>query len=264
MWDGIGDGHYHALQASLNKSLSHGLFLKGSYTWSRTFNMADDDGWTGLAFTNWEPEMERNYGPAGYDRRHMFTMAWVYDLPVGRGMRYATSGVADAVLGGWKLAGLFSAYTGTPFGVSGSGNAARCVGCAVTAVQLSPARKIDTERGPGKPYYDPESFRDPLFYFNAGSGFLQGTVGRNALYGPGFWRLDPMLSKVFNITERVRTEFRAEATNITNTPRWNNPNGASSGLLLNADGSIRNAQNFMAITGAGTGRTFRFGLRTTF
>ena len=158
--------------------------------------------------------------------------------------------VADAVLGGWKLAGVFSAYTGTPFGVSGSGNAARCVGCAVTAVQLSPARKIDAERGPGKPYYDPESFRDPLFYNGGRAPFLQGTVGRNSLYGPGFWKIDPMISKVFTITERVRTEFRMEADNATNTPRWSNPSGGSANLQLNPDGSIRNLNNFLAITGA--------------
>jgi hypothetical protein len=264
MWDGIGDGRYHSLQASLNKNVSHGLFLKGAYTWSKTLNMADDDGWTPLAFTNWEPEFRRNYAPAGYDRRHMFTMAWVYDIPVGRGQKYAMRGVGDTVLGGWKVAGIFSLYTGTPFTVSGSGNAARCVGCAVTAVQLSPARKIDTERGPGKPYFDPESFRDPLFFNGGNAPYMQGTMGRSALYGPGFWRLDPQISKVFTITERVKTEFRAEAQNVTNTPRWNNPNSGSASLQLNPDGSIRNLNNFMTITGASSNRVFRFGLRTTF
>ncbi len=271
MWDGIGDGRYHALQASLNKNVSHGLFLKGAYTWSKTLNMADDDGWTGPAFTNLESEFRRNYAPAGYDRRHMFTMAWVYDFPVGRGMKYELSGVANAVLGGWKVAGIFSAYTGTPFTVGGSGNAARCSGCAVTAVQIGPVRKIDTERGPNKSYFDPNSFRDPLFFNGGNAPYLQGTMGRSALYGPGFWRLDPQLSKVFTITERVKTEFRAEATNFTNTPRWNNPNSGSGNLLLNPDGSIRDQNNFMSITGVtaqlGTGfanRAFRFGLRTTF
>jgi hypothetical protein len=264
MWDGIGDGRYHALQASLNKSLSHGLFLKGAYTWSKTLNMSDDDGWAGLALTNWEPEFRRNYAPAGYDRRHMFTMAWVYELPAGKGRKMALSGVSDVVLGGWQVSGVFSAYTGTPFTVGGSGNAARCSGCAVTAMQLSPARKIDTERGPGKPYFDPESFRDPLFFNGGVAPFLQGTVGRNSLYGPGFWRIDPMVSKTFTFTERVKTEFRAEAANLTNTPRWNNPNSGSGSLQLNPDGSIRNLNNFMTITGAGTGRVFRFGLRTTF
>jgi hypothetical protein len=264
MWDGIGDGRYHALQASLNKSLGHGLFLKGAYTWSKTLNMADDDGWAGLAFTHWEPEFRRNYAPAGYDRTHMFTMAWVYDLPAGKGRKYALAGAANAVLGGWRLSGVFSAYTGTPFTVGGSGNAARCVGCAVSAVQVAPASKQDTERGPGKTYFDPNSFRDPLFFNGGNAPYIQGTVGRNSLHGPGFWKLDPMLSKEFHITEGIKMEFRAEAENITNTPRWNNPNAGSGSLQLNSDGSIRALNNFMAITGAGGLRTARFGLRMQF
>jgi hypothetical protein len=93
---------------------------------------------------------------------------------------------------------------------------------------------------------------------------MQGTVGRNSLYGPGFWKLDPMISKEFSVTERVKTEFRAEAENITNTPRWNNPSAGSGSLQLNPDGSIRSLNNFMSITGAGGLRTVRFGLRMQF
>ncbi len=265
MWDGIGDGNYHSLQASLNKNLGHGLFLKGAYTWSKTLNMTDEDGWAGLAQWNWEPMIDRNYAPAGYDRRHMFTMAWVYHLPVGRGKRWAVSGIADKVLGGWELSGMFSAYTGTPFTVSGSGSSLRCIGCAQTADLVAPLRKIDTERGPGKTYYDPNSFRDPLVFFNpANPVYRPGTTGRNAFYGPGFWRLDPMVSKEFVVTERIRTEFRVEAVNITNTPRWGTPNSGAASLALNPDGSIRALNNFMSITGAGGLRTMRFGLRTQF
>jgi len=265
MWDGIGFGSYHSLQATLNKNVSRGLFLKGAYTWSKTLNMSDDTGWAGLSMWHWEPEIHRNYAPAGYDRRHMLTMAWVYDLPVGRGRRVDLRGIADRALGGWRITGMFSAYSGLPFNVTGSGASVRCVGCTQTADQIAPIRKIDTERGPGKPYFDPISFRDPLVTFNAADPvFRSGSMGRNPLFGPGFWRLDPMLSKEFTITERVRTEFRAEAQNITNTPRWSNPSGGSASMILNPDGSIRQLNNFMTITGAGGLRTVRFGLRTEF
>jgi len=265
MWDGIGDGNYHSLQASLNKHFSRGLYLKGAYTWSKTLNMTDEDGWTGLAQWHWEPMIHRNYAPAGYDRRHMLTMAWVYDLPVGRGKRWGLNGVAQAIFGGWQVSGVFSAYSGTPFTVSGSGSSLRCIGCPQTADLVAPLRKIDTERGPNKPFYDPDSFRDPLVFFNtANPVYRPGTTGRNAFYGPGFWRLDPLISKEFTIKEGIRTEFRAEAFNITNTPRWGNPNAGSASLALNPNGSIRALNNFMAITGAGGLRTIRFGWRTVF
>ncbi|HET8549271.1 MAG TPA: TonB-dependent receptor, partial [Bryobacteraceae bacterium] len=48
MWDGIGNGSYNSLQATLNKNFSHGLLLKGAYTWSKTLNMVDDTGWANL------------------------------------------------------------------------------------------------------------------------------------------------------------------------------------------------------------------------
>ena len=51
---------------------------------------------------------------------------------------------------------------------------------------------------------------------------------------------------------------------ITNTPRWGNPSGASNTMQLNPDGSILNAQNFMAITSASGPRVIRFGLRLQF
>jgi outer membrane receptor protein involved in Fe transport len=265
MWDGIGDGNYHSLQASLNKNFTRGLYLKGAYTWSKTLNMGDEDGWAGLAMWNWEPMIRRNYAPAGYDRRHMFTMAWVYELPVGTGKKWSLAGISDQVLGGWKINGMFSAYSGTPFSVSGSSSSLRCIGCSQTADLVAPLTKMDTERGPGKPYFDPNSFRDPLVFFNSSNPvYRPGTTGRNAFYGPGFWRIDPAVFKEFKITERIRTEFRAEASNITNTPRWGNPNSGAASMRLNSDGSIQALNNFMSITGAGGLRTIRFALRTQF
>jgi outer membrane receptor protein involved in Fe transport len=267
MWDGYGYGSYNSLQITVNKSFSKGLLLKGGYTWGRYMNMAEDDGWTGPAAWNWEPMMYRNYAPSGRDRRHSFVMAWVYELPIGSGKHFNLSGVTDKVLGNWKVNGGFSKYTGTPFTVSGSSSAERCgpTSCTTTADQIAPVKKIDTERGPGKPYYDPMSFRDPLFTFNAANPvYRPGTMGRSALYGPGFWRLDASIFKEFRVTERVKTEFRMEGYNATNTPRWSNPNSGSGSMVLNPDGSLRTLNNFMCITGATAERQFRLGLRVQF
>jgi len=78
--------------------------------------------------------------------------------------------------------------------------------------------------------------------------------------------------KNFKVKEKVDAEFRAEATNVTNTPIWGTPNASSSSLRRNADGSLNTSvadpyQNFMSITsmnGAWIGRQFRFGLRVAF
>ena len=72
--------NYHSLQVAINRPFKNGLLLKGAYTLSRAKNETDDDGWAGL---NWNApsQLSRNYALAGYDRPHVFQMAFVYELP---------------------------------------------------------------------------------------------------------------------------------------------------------------------------------------
>ncbi|MBI4889470.1 MAG: TonB-dependent receptor [Acidobacteria bacterium] len=269
MWDGFGYGAYDSLQATLQKNFTNGLFLRASYTFGKALNMSDDDGWAGLRLWNWEPMMKRNYGPAGYDRSQQFTMAWNYELPVGKGKKWSIDNTAlDLVAGGWKLAGGFVKYTGTPFYVSGSGSSLQCTGCTQTADLLKPVTKIGN-KGPGQLYYDPMSFRDPQFEFATTGVYRPGTTGWGILRGPGFWMINPALYKNFRIKEKVNAEFRVESTRFTNTPNWGNPNAGSASMRLKPDGTLDTSlanplQNFMSITGASTGRVIQFGLRLAF
>ena len=268
MWDGWGYGAYDSLQATLDKRFSNGFFAKVSYTFGKALNMADDTGWAGPKAFNWEGMLARNYSPASYDRPHTFTSAYAYELPFGKGRRFNMEGIANQVLGGWSVNGTFYVYAGTPFTVTGSGQSLQCIGCTQTAHQIGPVRKLGG-KGPQQPYYDPSSFRDPLFYFDpANPVYTPGTMGINRMRGPGFWQLNPAIFKSFLITERVKMEFRAESNNVAHNTRWGNPSGSSAAMLLNPDGTLRNVpnplQNFMSITSADSFRQFRFGLRLSF
>ena len=117
--------------------------------------------------------------------------------------------------------------------------------------------------GPGTQYYSIDSFRDPNFQRTPGT-FRFGTMGRNAVRGPGFQKVDLALFKDFKIKERFTLQFKAESFNFTNTPRFGNPGANVSSAAINAAGLVTNANNFMAIINASDERKFRFGLRLSF
>ena len=134
----------------------------------------------------------------------MFTAGWNYELPVGKGKKFAISNkVADFIAGGWKVSGIFVAYSGTPFTVTGSGSSLQATGNSQTADQIAPVVKLGV-RVTELPYYDPMSFRDPLFAFTASgnTAYRFGSTGRNILRGPGYMQLSPAIFKDFKIKRR--------------------------------------------------------------
>ena len=244
MWDGYLSGNYHSLQTSVRKSLSKGLMLQGAYTWSKAINMTDDDGWAGVGW-NWGPVFDRNRAVAGYDRQHVFQMGWVYELPMGKGKMIATSGVANAILGGWSVNGVMSNYTGTPFTVAAPGASLNAPSNSQTADQVSQWTRTKAI-GQGSTYYDTSSFK-------AVTDVRFGSTGRNILRNPGIWNTNLMVNRTFKITERVTTAFRAEFYNLPNTSQFG---GVASNNVSNT--------NFMRILSSGNERQVRFGLRLGF
>ena len=242
-WNGFVNGNYHSLQVAINRQFSNGLMLKGAYTWSKAINMTDDDGWVGLTF-NHTSQLNRNRALAGYDTPQNFQMGFLYELPFGKGKKFLESGLANHVLGGWQLNGVFSAVAGRPFTVTADGGALNAPGNTQTADQVkSEVKKI----GSLEEYYDKSAFA-PV------STARFGNVGRNTLRGPGMVNLDLSLFRTFALSERFKLQFRAEAFNASNTPHFNNPSA-----------TVNNTTSFMRITSAvADQRTFRFGLRLGF
>jgi hypothetical protein len=241
-WNGYLSANYHALQVAVNRRAADGLLVKGAYTYSKAINWTDEDGWAGVSW-NWLPAFHRNRAAAGHHVPHIFQMGFVYELPAGKGKKYANSGVSRWLLGDWQVNGVFAAYQGRPFTVSAAQGALNAPGNAQTADQVKPEVERLGGIGAGQPFFDPMAFAAP-------TGVRFGSTGRNLLRGPGAVNLDLGLFRRFMIAERINLEFRAEAANATNTPHFNNPNANIS------------AANFMVVTSAlPDQRQLRLGLR---
>lgn len=221
------NNNYNSLQTNVTKRFSRGLQFTAAYTYSKTLGVGDDQG--GFIV---QTDIRRNYGPTGFDRTHMFVSSHVYELPFGTGKRWASTGPARWVVGDWQLNGVFRWVSGAPFTPVADATPCNCPGNSNFADVVGPARYLGG-KGRGPLWFDITSFAAP------GANRF-GNAGRNSLRGPGFVNYDLSLVKNFKFQEKYRLEFRAEAYNLTNTPRWGNPtnnvNNAAFGQILGAAG----------------------------
>jgi len=238
--------NYHSLQTAITRQFSKGLMVKGAYTYSKAINWTDDDGWAGL---NWnDPNiLRRNRAQAGFNTPQIFQLAYVYELPLGKGKQWANSGgAATKILGGWQTSGTFSAVSGQPFGLTASDALLNAKGQTQTPNLVGPIKRLGGV-GSGQHFYDPAAFADVT------TAAVYGNVGRNPLLGPGSVNFDFSLFRTVKITERFDLQFRVDSSNLFNSPHFNNPNGdLSSG-------------SFMEINSAKFDeRQFRLGVRFSF
>jgi len=241
-YDGWLDANYHSLQVALNKPFSKGFFLKAAYTFSKAMNRTNDEGWSNVDW-NYPSLQYKNYGPAGYDRAHIFQMGFLAELPFGK----TGSGVGNAIIKNWSLNGVFAAFTGTPFTVGASGASLNAPGNSQYADLVGTPDKLGGI-GSDDPYYDPSAWA-PV------TEVRPGNTGRNSVRGPGWWNIDLSLFRRFPLGPKFNLEARVEAFNLTNTPHFNNPNGSV------------NSGGFMTITGTSGNspeRQIRLGLRLQF
>jgi len=230
---------YNGLQAKLDRRVGDGLFLTTAYTWSQALNYADDDG--GFA-TNMSVAL--NKGRSSDSRAHVFTQSFMWQLPFGKGKRFATSGPAAWIAGGWEFQGLFSMMTGSWFSPSVSG-IVNAPGNADRPNWISPIRYLGNT-GPGQKYFDISSFVTP-------AQNTLGNAGRNIIQGPGIVNLDAALHRNFRIREGMQLALRVESFNFSNTPHYTNPNGnAQSPQFGEVNGAEQDQRQFQL------GLTLRF------
>lgn len=261
----VGNSHYDSLQVSLERRFAAGLHFSLAYTRSKSIGICCSENSDGLAAIQIPEFYNLNRSLANSDNTNNLTLNGIWELPFGKGRRWASGGGPLSWLaGGWQINGILSLVSGFPFHVTSAATSLNAPGSAQRADQVKSAVAILGGAGRGQSFFDPLAYRpvtEPRF----------GTAGFNSLRGPGIVNLDAGVFREFLITERWHIQFRAEAFNSTNTPHFGNPGTNVSNLQLNPDGSVRSLGGYTEITGlANTGRdgqderVFRLGLRLSF
>jgi outer membrane receptor protein involved in Fe transport len=209
--------HYEGLQAKLEKRFSQGLTFAANYAFGKVIDVGGS-GFSSSASPQDPNNMRADRGLSSLDRRHIFSLNWVYSLPFGKGRRFGANfgTFEDALFGGWEITGIMTANSGSPF-TAGFGQDIANIG----ARSISQRANII-----GDPYEGAHSISglwvNPAA-FAAPAPYTFGTVGRNTLIGPGFYQWDLGGYKNFKLTERFTFQFRAEIFNITNRANFSNP-----------------------------------------
>ena len=187
---------YNALQLQFQRPFANGFNFIVGYNYHRARN---ED------FYDEVDEVDRKLS---YQRdlrsRNKFTLAWIYELPFGRGKPLGAdlSGVSQKIIGGWQISGIYS-YLG--------GEYLRFGGLQVNGdpVLDNPNReaRFDTSVFSNLPAFTRRS--NPWIY--------------DGVHGPRFANLDMVLAKRTKISEKLTFEFRLESYNLTNSFMGANP-----------------------------------------
>jgi hypothetical protein len=248
----FGFGNYDGMTVKLEKRMSNGLQFINSYTYGHALANSGTtlSGSQGL-YTRDPTNYATSYTNASWDIRHNFTSGFSYDIPFGRGKSFGANmnRPMNTLLGNWQLNGVLTLHTGQPFTIRATSS-----GCQGVWNGCSPNLVSGTD-----PNAAPASGRNPSAWFNT-ANFLTpaaltgGNLGLQTNYGPPVRTLDFSIFKNFAFTERFALQFRAEGTNIANTPQFSVP-----------DYTLGDAK-FGQVTSTNTGseRHIQFSLRLQF
>lgn len=274
--------YYNALQVEANKRFSNGLTFNSTYTWAKS--LADNLGPNATGFIGETGggraadlyNRQAEYGDDYATRRHRSISTVVYELPFGKGRRFAKDihPAANAVIGGWQMSAIFLAQTGpflTPFlgsnvvdpsgsgsGLSrnqhpdriGNGNISNKTQDQWFDVNAFVCPGLATRvAGNCRIGINPARDAAPIGRF--------GNAGVGIITGPGTINLSLGVNKAFYLTERVKLEAGASFTNVENRVNLADP---QMNITSTAFGRITSARS----SELGGSRTGQVSMRLSF
>jgi hypothetical protein len=253
--EAIGNSWYHGLQANVNKRFSRGFQVQAAYTYAHAIDDFSDplvaSEKTNRTFPRNSYALFNERGNSGFDIRHRLVVNYAWDLPVGRGRAYLSSGFLGKVLEGWQWAGITTLQSGHPFDLFGNRD----------SEHTGLSSRLDLVGDPSLPSGHPKNQTGVnIDAFQLADYGRAGTVGKNHFFGPGYNNWDMVMSKDTTITERVKLQFRTEVFNVFNRTQFGQP-----GNLIQSPGTFGFSNDTVSRADATTSaRQMQFGLKLLF
>jgi len=216
--EGAGSSNYHSMQVTVNRKFTRNFTYALAYTWSKAMSTADGDTSSTVAYNVREYEYRR----ANFDRRHILTVNYVWNLPkVSKHL--GDNWIARGVLDNWEFSGISQFVSGGPQEIGFPG------------FQPSTSRSITGSPDIGARLLlagDPTGPRTREMWFDPSVIRLPeiGSAGfgpRNYLSTPGLNNHDFSVFKNFPLPggdESRRLQIRLEMFNVFNHPSFNDFN----------------------------------------
>lgn len=223
---------YNSFQATVEKSLSHGLNVRGAYTYAHALDNGSSLEGSASNAVIIPSNFNLTYGNSAFDARHRLAVEYLYQIP-----DWGFHVLPGRITKGWTFAGVTSLQTGFPVGLSDSGfHSLQCTpvtsnfGCWDRPDFVSATRTFSDPRTIQKLPNFAGVNHTGNFYFDPATLKIEtlgtvGNAGRNIFHGPGINNTDLSFYKDTAITERFKLQLRVDLFNAFNHAQFANPSG---------------------------------------
>ena len=238
---------YHGLQGMVKQNFKGG-FVTGSYTWSKSLTNAGTNGASPQNF--YDRSLDKGHAP--YDRPHVLSASWSYELPF---FRRSSNQFLKHAAGGWQSSGILSVASGLwSFNPSSSSLGTDPAGLGILGAGSGAVPRADFVCDPNAnaPHLFTQWFNTACLADVPKGTIRQGNAPRNGIQGPGYQTWNASMFKNFHLTESGNLQFRLETFNTFNHTNWSTI-GATLGSSV-----------FGLVTGARSARIVQLGLKFNF
>ena len=240
------NSNYHSLQVSAQKKLAGYSTLRLAYSWSKVLTDSTSDR-SNAPQNTYDRGADR--ARALFDRTHVLTISYVYQLPLGKSWK----GAAHAVFAGWQLSGVSTFVTGLPLRVTSSlGRDWGGLGILNGSTQAAARPDELFDPNQNAPHTLAQWF-NPSAFGPVPTGVVRpGNAPASSVVGPGYQQWDASLMRNIRIGERGRLQIRWETFNFLNHTNYS------------AVGTTLGTPNFAQIISTREPRRVQLGLKLGF